>query len=176
MNKPELNIDIKSWKNWRRLTAEQLSSRIFYIVIAVSAVLFVLFRLVGYDIPYDENPDYNAPLLTGTLVGYMLVLVVATLALMVWGLLRSLKASSSENRVVNNVPARRIAVGVAAGFVCVLLLTLLLSDTTPVVVNGSQYTDSFWLRVSGMFVGTSILMTIAAVAAVVFGMTRNIRK
>lgn len=177
MKRLNLSFSIKDWiKGWRHLTTDQLSTRIFYIVVGVSAVLFLLFRLVGYDIPYDENPDYNAPLLTGTLVAYMLVLTVATLALMVWGMLRSMRRASAENRVVNNVPARRIAIGVAAGFVGVLLLTLLLSDTTPLTVNGSSYTDALWLRLSGMFVGTSILMTVAAVAAVVFGMTRNIRK
>lgn len=36
----------------------QLSSRIFYILIGVIVVLFALFSIIGYDMPYDDNPDY----------------------------------------------------------------------------------------------------------------------
>lgn len=44
--------------NLRHLTAMQLSSRIFYILIGVIVVLFALFWIIGYDMPYDDNPDY----------------------------------------------------------------------------------------------------------------------
>lgn len=161
---------------WRGLATAQLSGRVFYIVVAVAAVLFALFRLVGYDTPYDDNPDYNAPLLTGALITFMLLLTAATLALMVWGMVRGIRMSGDANRVVNNIPARRISMGVAAGFAVVMLVCFALSDTTPLTINGRPYADAVWLRVAGMFVGASVLMVAAAVAAVLYGATRYIRK
>ena len=35
---------------------------VLYALIALIVLLFGLFFLVGFDTPYDENPDYNAPL------------------------------------------------------------------------------------------------------------------
>lgn len=162
--------------DWHGLTTEQLSGRIFYIIIGVIIVLFALFRLVGYDIPYDENPDYIAPLFTGTIVAFMLLLSLAALILMIWGFVWGMKKNSDENKVVNNIPARLISLCVIAGLVIVLFLTFALSDSTPIRVNGNDYTDAFWLRTAGMFVGSSLLMIIAAMAAAVFGATRYIRK
>ena len=60
----------------------QLSSRIFYIIIGVIVVLFALFWIIGYDMPYDDNPDYSAPLLTDALIWFMIVLTFATLGLL----------------------------------------------------------------------------------------------
>ena len=100
---------MKKISDWRLLTTEQISSRIFYVIVALSAVLFVLFWLIGYDMPYEEDPEYNAPLLTGVLVSFMIVLTIAAVALMTWGLIRSVRKNSDANRVVNNVPARRIS-------------------------------------------------------------------
>ena len=80
--------------NLRHLTAMQLSSRIFYILIGVIVVLFALFWIIGYDMPYDDNPDYSAPLLTDALIWFMIVLTFATLGLAVLG--ASLWLSLSE--------------------------------------------------------------------------------
>lgn len=167
---------MKKISDWRLLSTEQISSRIFYVIVALSAVLFVLFWLIGYDMPYEEDPEYNAPLLTGVLISFMIVLTIAAVALMTWGLIRSVRKNSDANRVVNNVPARRISLCVAGGFAAVMLLCFLLSDTTPLTINGERYSDTFWLRTAGMFVGASLVMMVAAAAAVVFGATRYIRK
>ena len=43
---------MKKISDWRLLTTEQISSRIFYVIVALSAVLFVLFWLIGYDMAY----------------------------------------------------------------------------------------------------------------------------
>lgn len=162
--------------DFRHWTTETISTRVFYLLVALVAVLFVLFRLVGYDAPYLENPDFNAPVLTGVLVWFMILLTLAALALTVWGAVRGMRMNSSENRVVNNVPARRISVCVAVGTAAVLLLTFALSGTDALRVNGAEYADDFWLRVAGMFVGTSVIMVVAAAVAVVYGSTRYIRK
>ena len=149
----------------RHCATERLSGFVFYVLIGLIVVLGLLFRLIGYDMPYEYNFDYNAPLLTG-----------GPLLLMVCTMIRGMRLNSDENRVVNNIPARRISVCVALGTLLLLVLTFALSSTDALKVNGAAYTDNFWLRASGMFVGTSLLMIVAAIAAVVYGATRYIRK
>lgn len=166
---------IKIDTDWRHWKTEQISGRIFYLLIALTAVLFLLFRFVGYDIPYDENPDYNAPLFTGLLIGFMLLLTLATVGLAVWGAVRGLRKNRGENVVVNNVPARRITLYVVGGTIMLLVLTFALSSTESLTVNGAPFTDAFWLRAAGMFIGTSLLLIVIAIGAVVFGATRYIR-
>lgn len=166
---------MKRITDFRHWTTEQVSGRIFYALIGVIVLLFILFRFVGYDIPYDENPDYNAPLFTGILVWFMILLTFATLVVALWGWQRGVRKLRGENVVINNVPARRITLSVAVGTLAVLLLTFLFSSTDALMVNGESFTDTFWLRTAGMFIGTSVLLILVAIGAVVYGATRYIR-
>lgn len=43
-------------------------------------------------------------------------------------------------------------------------------------VNGNEYGDWLWLKLSDMFVFTSLLMLLGAIVAVLFGATRYVRK
>lgn len=165
-----------SLPNVHDMSVAQKAGCIFYAIIGVSVLLFAGFRLIGYDMPYDENPDYNAPMLTGLLIWFMLLLVVATLALTLWSAWRSAKSSIADSGTVNNIPARRIALGVAGATAAILAVTFACSDTKALTVNGNTYADAFWLRMAGMFIGTSLVMTAGAIAALIFGTTQNRRK
>ena len=159
----------------KRRVEGNVSHLVFYVIIAFFAILFLLFRFVGFDIPYEEIPDYNAPLLTVFLITSMLALVAGTLILSVWSFVRKARMNRGSNRIVNNIPARRITLGVTAGTAALMLITYLCSSTDALTVNGSLFADTFWLRMSGMFIGTSIIMILTAVAALVYGITRNRR-
>ena len=73
------------------------------------------------------------------------------------------------------MPARRITLYVVGGTIMLLVLTFALSSTESLTVNGAPFTDAFWLRAAGMFIGTSLLLIVIAIGAVVFGATRYIR-
>lgn len=60
----------------RKLKAWQMSTRMLYAMIGVTAVVFALFYLVGYDMPYVFDPDYNAPLLTDIVLIFIYLMVV----------------------------------------------------------------------------------------------------
>ena len=49
-------------------SAEKISQQVFYIMIGLAVLVFGLFFLVGYDLPFEENPDFNAPLFTDVLI------------------------------------------------------------------------------------------------------------
>ena len=43
----------------RHCATERLSGFVFYVLIGLIVVLGLLFRLIGYDMPYEYNFDYN---------------------------------------------------------------------------------------------------------------------
>lgn len=156
----------------RHISAERLSQSVLYVLTALIAVVFALFYLVGYKHPFEEDPDFNAPLLTGTLIVFQAVLVVIAVAVTVAAALRK---SNREERTVNGIPAARIAAAVAAGTLLIAVVTFAAGSSRPMTVNGNTYTDAFWLKTADMFVFTSLLLIIAAVGAVAFGTTRYLR-
>ena len=156
-------------------SAEQVSQRIFYILIALAVLVFGLFFLVGYDMPFEENPDFNAPLFTDVLIGLMWLFLVGGIGLAIYSMWKDYRGSRSE-AVVNGVPVRRIFRITWIGLLALLVLTFALGFSAPMLINGENYADWLWLKLSDMFVITSLLMLLAGMGAVIFGATRYIRK
>ncbi len=160
---------------FRNKSAEKISQQVFYILIALAVLVFGLFFLVGYDMPFEENPDFNAPLFTDVLIVLMWIFLVGGVALAGYSMIRDYRKSKSE-AVVNGVPVRRIFRFTWLGMLLTLVITFGLGSSAPMLINGEHYEDWLWLKLSDMFVFTSVLMLVAGVGAVIFGATRYIRR
>ena len=158
-------MKIKNLKSW---SSEKLSQRLLYILTGVAAWVFAMFFLVGYDMPYIENPDFNAPLFTDALIVLMVVVMLLALAMAGFSAWHSHRMGSRQDAVVNGVPARKIA--------RLLLLGFAVGSSAPMWVNGSEFDSWFWLKLSDMFVVVSLVLLLAAIGVVLFGVTRYVRK
>ncbi len=156
-------------------SAEKISQQIFYIMIGLAVIVFGLFLLVGYDMPFDENPDFNAPLFTDVLIVLMWLFLVGAVVLAIGSMIKDYRFSKTD-AIVNGVPVRRIFRFTWIGTLLALVLTFVLGSSDPMLINGEHYADWLWLKLSDMFVITSVLMLVAGIGAVVFGVTRYIRK
>ena len=143
-------------------SAEKISQQVFYIMIGLAVLVFGLFFLVGYDLPFEENPDFNAPLFTDVLILLMWLFLIGGVGLAVFSMIRDYRSSKSE-AVVNGIPVRRIFRITWIGTLAVLLLTFLLGGSAPMLINGENYADWLWLKLSDMFVITSLLMLVAGI-------------
>ena len=163
------------FKNVRQWSTEKISQRVFYCLLGLAALVFALFFLVGYDMPFEENPDFNAPLFTDVLIVLMWLFLIGGVGLAVYSMIRDYRGAKSE-AVVNGVPVRRIFRITWLGTLAILVLSFLLASSEPMLINGENYADWIWLKLSDMFVITSLLMLVAGIGTVCFGATRYIRK
>ena len=162
-----------SIKEW---SAEKISQRVFYILIAIAVVVFALFFLVGYDMPFEENPDFNAPLFTNVLIILMWILFAAALILAIVSIVRSYRNTAKQEAIQNGIPENKIYRTIWLGTLLLLAITFVAGSSTPQAINGNEYNDWTWLKASDMFINTSIAMLLLAFGAVAYGATRYIRK
>ena len=160
----------------KRLDAEQVSTRVLYVLVALAVVLFGAFFLVGYDEPCADDPQFNAPLLTDAVLVFIYVLVAAAAVLAVVAAWLGFGKRDRSGAVVNNVPAARITWAVAALLTGCLVVTFAFGSSEPVLVNGVEYADVFWLNATDMFINTSIVLLAVAVLGVAFGVSGWNRK
>jgi len=99
-------------------------------------------------------------------------LIVVAVALTVWSVVHTLRIRGKGGKRVNRIPVKAIAYGVAAALLLMLVLTYLLTDVRPMLINGKPFADTFWIRMAGMFVTTSLLLMAIAAVAVVIGRFR----
>ncbi len=169
-----MKLGLKNIKNW---TTERISQRVLYVLVALSAVLFLLFYTVGYNRPFEDDPDFKSPLFTDVLLIFMFLLVIGAIAMAVWAMLRDAKIKAGcESGVENNVPVRKINRYVLWGTIGIVFISFLVGSTEVLTINGKPYTDWLWLKVSDLFVYTSVFLLLAAVVAVIYGTTRYYRK
>lgn len=154
--------------------AEKISQGALYVMTALTVVVLALFYLVGYDVPFEENPDFNAPLFTDLLMALMYVLLVCAVAIAVCS---AVKAARFKTREGEDFRLRsRLTCSVWGGLLAVLIITFLAGSSQPIPVNGETYADWLWLKLSDMFVLTSVILLVAGAATVLFGATRYVRK
>lgn len=160
----------------RQYSTEKLSHRVLYVLTAVIAVVFCLFYFVGYDQPFEDNPEYNAPQFTGMLVGFVVFFVVASVVAGLVALVISIRKRGGSEGIVNGIHVARIASVITVFTVLLLIVTFILGSGDAININGEKYQDAFWLKIADMFVSSIIVMLVLSVAAVVFGATRYLRK
>ena len=104
-----------------------------------------------------------------------LMYVAVAVALGVTGLSvwKTVRMRTKDDEVVNGVPQTRIAWTTAGVFVVVLLVTYLLGSSDPLMTNGKVFDSQFWLKLTDMFIYTSIILILGCFAGVIVSRFRN---
>lgn len=165
-----MNRNTASDTGKRRLTAS-VSHRVRLVLVSIAVVVFGLFYLVGYDLPFDENPEVSAPLFTDLVLWFIYVLLAAITIVTAVSVVCEIRVRSKDTMMTNGVPAARIAWFAACLLLGGLALTFAFSSVEPLRINGRLFDSALWLRMTDMFINTSILLITVAVAAVAFGMS-----
>ena len=158
--------DSKGLHGFSHWQAERISRVVLMALVASSVLLFLAFFAIGYHRPYPDAPTFNAPLLTDVLLVFMLLVVMGAVGIGLWMMGRARKVHVHDEKVVNGIPVVRNAYLLSGSVAALLLLTYLLGSATPIQINGHPFSDGFWLRVADMFVWTTVVLVIVAVAIV----------
>ena len=97
------------------------------------------------------------------------LLIAGAVGTTVWAVVRSARLRDKSAAMHHHVPARRIALAVAAFLVVCLLVTFLFGSTEPLLSNGKPFTSAGWLRTTDMLINTSIVLVIVAAACMAAG-------
>ncbi|MDO4160970.1 MAG: hypothetical protein Q4D41_10975 [Prevotellaceae bacterium] len=162
--------DIKGWKTEKKSTA------VLYILVTLTVLVFGAFFFIGFDTPYEEDPTFNAPMLTDAVLIFIYLLIILASALAVIAIVRGIKTRDRSADVINNIPATRIMFCTFGLLVACMAITLLLGSSEPVMVNGIKYIDTFWLKATDMFINTMIILLVIAICGVAFGLSGYNRK
>ena len=103
----------------------------------------------------------------------MYIAVAAAIGVTLLSVMKTLRQRTKDDEIINGVPQTRIAWTVAGAFVACLVVTYLLGSSAPIVTNGQLFADTFWLKVTDMFIYTTIILIIGCFAGVVVSRFRN---
>ena len=99
-----------------------------------------------------------SPFFADMMLWLMYLMIGAAVVVTAYYVWHGLRTTRKGDDIVNRVPAGRIGWLVILGLVVCLVVTFLLGSTSPVVSNGESFTDRFWLKVTDMFIYSSIVL------------------
>ena len=117
--------------------------------------------------------SFVSPFFADLMLGLMYLAVAIALGVTAYSVWHGMRNRRKGDDVINRVPAGRIGWCVAIGLVVCLVLTFLLGSSAPVVTNGVSFTDKLWLKVTDMFIYTSILLIIGCFVSAIVGKFRS---
>ena len=127
---------------------------------AVILVVLGMFFLVGYNNPVG---DMNAPEHTETLIYLMYALFGVTVGLTVIAAIAQFGAALKDNPM----GAIKSLLGLVL-LVAVVLISYAMGSDATITANEAPYTDTFWLKITDMFIySIYFLLGIAALATLV---------
>lgn len=166
----------QSTKGSGRPSADAISKRVLVALIALSALVFGAFYLIGYDMPFDGDANFIAPIFTDALLCFIYALLAAAIVVCGCAVVRGVRRLDDSEKVSNGVPAARIVRITIFLLVATLVLTFVFGSSEPMKINGEPFTSAFWLKATDMFINTSLVLMGVAVAAVCYGMSGINRK
>ena len=90
--------------------------------------------------------------------------------LSVW---KTVSMRTKDDEVINGVPQTRIAWTTAGIFVAILFVTYLFGSSEPLITNGKVFDSPFWLKLTDMFIYTSVILILGCFAGVLVNRFRN---
>ena len=108
----------------------------------------------------------ESDILIDIIIILMYVLLASTLAVSVWSAWNGVRTHQRRQ-------STRIGYGVAAFTVVLLVVTWLLGSTRPIVSNGQVFDNPWWLRLTDMFLLSSLILIIVCSVIVVIAKFRR---
>jgi len=154
---------------------QKISDLVLYILMGLGALVLVIFLSWGYDTPYEENPDFNAPLFSDGLIIIQMAYIVICAIAMVAGAVHSLtlggKKSDAEEREevaakVSNPIAWGLCVvslvaGVAYGF---------MNQNEEMIINNQAWSDPTLSIISDTCCVSIGILAIGTVVSAIYSM------
>ena len=114
-----------------------------------------------------------SPFFADVVLWLMYLMVAAAIGVTVYSFWHMLRNRQKGDDIVNGVPAGKIGWCVAIGLIVCLILTFALGSSSPVVTNGTRFTDTFWLKTTDMFIYTSGLLIIGCFVSAIVSRFRS---
>ena len=158
------------------MNIEKISKTLLYVLFGVSALIFVLFFIIGFGNEYDADPSKNAPALTDVVVIWSLLLSVVGFVGMIWAYIMYIKQHGLEKSLFYTwgLPIVTLAIGLIIGIV---------NKHDTLIINGHQwntpedtpepFSHAGEIIISDMAIVSVIILSVIAIAAIIWSLVKR---
>lgn len=156
----------------------KISDYVLWGLFGLSAIVILLFLLVGYNTQYEEKPKFVAPQMLDLLLIWMYVLVAVTAVLTIWSAIKGIGASSGQQ--AKGLAGKTGLIGFGLLVVSVIIGAVVgAADNDTLLINGKAFaaaenkTDYLLTDISMISI---IIMMVATIIALIVSMAIQPKK
>ncbi len=148
------------------MNIEKISKYLLYGLLGVSALIWVLFLLVGFNREYDVDPTMNNPVLTDLLVIWALLLTVVAFVGMLVAYIMYLKQHGLERGLYFTwgIPIAAIVIGLIIGFV---------NKGEDFIYNMNDHASQSSLVIADTALVAVVILAVISVAAIIWSLVKR---
>jgi hypothetical protein len=151
---------------------EKISKYTLWAGMGISILILVLFFLIQYDRPFEENPKFTDPLLTDALLIWTYFLTAVAVIVTVWSLIHGATTKGTGTMKETGLIARTgsIAWGICiASLILGAIIGFACKDDT-MLINGKDWNNPFDIILTDMSLISIIVLLICTIIATAFSM------
>ena len=151
------------------MNLDKLSKYLLWVLMGISAVVVALFFIVGFDTPYEEDPNQNAPQFTDALLIWTIILTVAggisMLASFIYYVIEN--GFNRSYLYTWGLPVVTIALGVILGIA---------NKDEHMLINGQDWNNPTDIIITDASMVSIAILTLCALVAIIFSVVMNAKK
>lgn len=156
------------------MKASKIASIVYYVLIALSAVILVLFFCVGFG-NMESLPSgyYKSPQFTDLLMYWMYALVAICAVCTIAG-----AVTAKGGKIESNMPKfGKILAKVGLWlFLPVLVISWFIGSASPIMTGTGLYEDAFWLQATDAIIYTIYVLLVVTAIALIASLTGIFKK
>ena len=156
------------------MKASKIASIAYYVLIALSVVVLVLFFCVGFG-NMESLPSgyYKSPQFTDLLMYWMYALIAICAVCTIYG-----AVTAKGGKVDSNMPAwGKVAAKVGLWlFIPVLVVAWFIGSKSPIMTGTGLYEDAFWLQAADAIIYTIYVLLVVTAIALIASLTGIFKK
>ncbi|MBQ9363856.1 MAG: hypothetical protein IJT97_10645 [Bacteroidaceae bacterium] len=159
------------------MNIEKLSKWILWGLMGITIVSFVLFLLVGYDTPYEENPKQNAPILTDLILGLCFAFTFIAAALTIWSAFLQFTKGGSTSK--DEGMAGKTGLIATCALVASLVIGAVVGFSNSgerLLINGKDWNNPTDIIMTDMSIISIAILMVLTIVAVVYSMAVRTKK
>ena len=151
------------------MNLDKLSKYLLWVLMGISAVVVALFFIVGFDTPYEEDPNQNAPQFTDALLIWTIILTVAGGISMLASFIYYVIENGFNRSYIYTwgLPVVTIALGVILGIA---------NKDEHKLINGQDWNNPTDIIITDASMVSIAILTLCALVAIIFSVVMNAKK
>lgn len=154
------------------MNTEKISKILLWTMMGVTIVVFVLFLLVGFDTPFEDNPKYNNPKLTDAVLILCYALTITAIVATIWSAIKQITVGGNSTSKDKGIASRTGLISFVLLVVSLIIGVIvgIANKGETMLINGKDWNNPTDIIITDTVMVTIVILGVVSIIAVIYSM------